>query len=241
MPLIEIKATFENDHIEPSKSITDISHDVMDGNIVILKQVFEKNFLLEFRKEFLDWSKSIPSIIPANEPDKLYLKNNHHRIDDNLSQSETPHRSHFYNLMRIDLLPTELSIKSTKIFSSLRDLQNKISGTKGDFKPSNNSISMRPQVIQYPSGGGFFGEHIHPLEPQRIGLITGLSRKGIDYKTGGTTFKTPHGFVDSGDHDIGDITLFRYNLPHAVTEVDPDEKLNWNSEKGRWTIILPYY
>ena len=165
MPLIEIKATFENDHIEPSKSIIDISRDVMDGNIVILKQVFEKDFLLEFRKEFLEWSKSIPAIIPANESDDSYLKNNHHRIDDNPSQSEISHISHFHNLMRIDLLPIELSIKANKIYSSLRDLQNKVSGTNGNFKPVNNSIFMRPQVIHYPSGGGFFGEHIHPLEP----------------------------------------------------------------------------
>lgn len=174
-------------------------------------------------------------------PDDSYLKNNHHRIDDNPPQSETPHRSHFYNLMRIDLLPKELSIDANKIFSSLRDLQNKVSGTNGDFQSSDNFVRMRPQIIQYPSGGGFFGEHFHPLEPHRIGLITGLSRKGIDYKTGGTTFKTPHGFVDSGEHDLGDITLFRYNLPHAVTEVDPKDKLDWDSEKGRWTMILPHY
>ena len=49
------------------------------------------------------------------------------------------------------------------------------------------------------------------------------------------------GFVDAGEHDIGDITLFRYNSPHAVTEVDPTDELDWNSEKGRWTMILPYY
>jgi len=241
MPLIELKATFENDHIEPSKSISDISHDVMDGNIVILKQAFEKDFLLDFRKKFVKWSKSVPPVIPTNEPDDSYLTNNHHRVDDNPPQSETPHRSHFYNLMRLDKLPTELLIQATKIYSALRDLQNQVSGTNGDFLPTNNPILMRPQVVHYPSGGGFFGEHAHPLKPQSIGLIIGLSRKGIDYKSGGTTFKTPYGFVDSGNHDIGDITLFRYNLPHAVTVVDPDDKLDWTSEKGRWTMILPYY
>ena len=241
MPLIELKATILNGHIVPSKSISDISNDVINGNIVILKNVFEKNFLLDFRKKFISWSKSISPIIPTDVSDNSYLKNNHHRIDDNPPQSQTPHRSHFYNLMRLDNLPAEISIDALKIYNALRDLQNEVSNTKGDFLPTDNPILMRPQIIHYPSGGGYFGERVHPFEPQKIGLITGLSRKGIDYNVGGTTFKTPSGFVDSGQHDIGDITLFRYNLPHAVTEVDPDEKLDWNSEKGRWTMILPYY
>lgn len=240
MLLIELNTTLENGQIIPSKNISDISNDVMDGHIVILKQVFEKDFLLDFRKKFIEWSKSVPPIIPAAEPDNSYLENNHHRIDDNPSQSETPHKSHFYNLMRLDKLPVELSTQATKIFSSLRDLQNKLSETNGNFLPTNGSVFMRPQIIHYPSGGGFFAEHSHPLEPQRIGLITGLSRKGTDYKTGGTTFKTPHGFIDSGEHDIGDITLFRYTSPHAITEIDPTDELDWNSEKGRWTMVLPY-
>jgi hypothetical protein len=241
MALIELKATIENDVIVPSKSIEEISNEVMKGNIIILKNVFDEKFLLDFRKEFLKWSRSVDPIIPSNKKDESYLKENHHRIDDNPPQSETPHRSHFHNLMRLDNLPKELSKTATMIFTSLRDLQNKVSGTNGDFLPTNNPILMRPQIIQYPSGGGYFGEHIHHLEPQKIGLITGLSRKGIDYKIGGTSFKTPFGFIDSGEHDIGDITLFKYNLPHAVTEVDPEDKLDWKSEKGRWTIILPYY
>ena len=233
MALIELIAKFEDGNIELTSDIEYISQKVMDGNIVILKHVFEKDFLLDFRKTFLKWSETIEAIIPANESDNSYLKENHHRIDDNPLQSETPHRSHFYNLMRLDELPEELSINALKIFGALRDLQNQISGTKGDFLPTDSPILMRPQIIQYPSGGGYIGEHFHPIEPQKIGLITGLSRKGIDYKVGGTTFKTPHGFVDSGEHDIGDITLFRYNL--LMTELNAVgggfmSQLEWGSD-----------
>ena len=240
MSLVEIDGSLENGRIKTTQNISEISKQVINGNIVILKNVFKLDFLLDFRKKVIRWSQSVPPIQPKLEKNDDYLKNNHHRIDDNPPQSKTPHMSHFFNFLKPDNLPEYLSNPATQIFSVLRDLQNEVSGTNGDFFSTSN-MKMRPQVIQYPVGGGFFGEHAHPFEPQKIGLITGLSRKGIDYKTGSTTFKTPLGFVDTTEHNIGNITLFRYDFPHAVTKVDPDEVLDWNSEKGRWTLILPFY
>ena len=38
--------------------------------------------------------------------------------------------------------------------------------------------------------------------------------------------------------DIGDLILFRYDLPHRVAPCDPREDLIFSS-KGRWTAILP--
>ena len=65
---------------------------------------------------------------------------------------------------------------------------------------------------------------------------------GVDFHKGGTTFVTPEGLEESElNNDIGDITLFRYDLPHAVSPVDSNEPIDWNSDKGRWTMILPYY
>ena len=42
-------------------------------------------------------------------------------------------------------------------------------------------------------------------------------------------------------HDIGDILLFRYDVIHGIYKVDPEETLNYDSIRGRWTFILPYY
>ena len=69
-----------------------------------------------------------------------------------------------------------------------------------------------------------------------------LSKIGVDYSKGGTQFEFNRDVINlKKDHDIGDIALFRYNLPHAVHYIDPSEKINWNSEKGRWTLVMPYY
>ena len=240
--LLEIEANFDGKKIVLAKSTKEISDLVIDGNVIILKNVFDKNEVLDLRKKVIEWANNNNPVEPSSEPDDRYLMNNYHRYDNLPPESHTPHISHFFNFMRIDLLPPDLSKIASKVYGSLRDLQNALSGTKGNFLPTNEPVIMRPQVIHYPAGGGFFGEHSHPFEPQRIGLILSLSQKNIDYKIGSTTFQTPQGIIDTQNyHDIGDICLFRYNLLHTVTSVDPDKKINWDSDKGRWTIILPYY
>ena len=95
------------------------------------------------------------------------------------------------------------------------------------------------KVLRYPRGGGYLSEHEHPLEPQRLGLILALSRIGDDFLTGGTTFRTPFGFVDTNEtHDLGDIIIFRYNMPHAVAPVDHGQRIDWDAESGKWSMLL---
>jgi hypothetical protein len=91
--------------------------------------------------------------------------------------------------------------------------------------------------MHYPSGGGCFGWHQHKLQPTKIGLILALSENGVDFRSGGTQIKTPFGVIDAmPHHDIGDLCLFRYDLPHRVTAVDPDRQRNWDG--GRWTFVV---
>jgi hypothetical protein len=115
-------------------------------------------------------------------------------------------------------------------------LQNNVAGTSFDI----SLTGMRVKVLHYPAGGGFLTEHQHPFAPQRVGLITSLARIGTDFNTGGgTSFRTPFGHVDTtAQHDIGDIILFRYDLPHAVTPVDEGREIDWRSEVGKWSFVL---
>lgn len=101
---------------------------------------------------------------------------------------------------------------------------------------------MRPIVIHYPRGGGGFPLHTHPFLPQKIGLIVSLSEKKEDFEHGGTRFAVPNGdIVDiGGEHTIGDIALFRIDLPHNVYPCDPQAELNFKDPAGRWSMILPY-
>ncbi len=101
---------------------------------------------------------------------------------------------------------------------------------------------VRPQIIHYPTGGGFFDWHEHPRLPTNYGMILNLSKHGRDFNVGATEVVTGNGdVVKLEDHvDIGDLILFKYDLKHRVAPCDPDEDLVFNAQ-GRWTAILPIY
>jgi hypothetical protein len=121
------------------------------------------------------------------------------------------------------------------IGSLMLGLQNGVAKTDYTF----SLTGMRFRVLDYPSGGGFLKRHAHQLEPQRVGLVLSLTRRGKDSHSGGTHFLTPFGQVDvAADHDIGDIILFRFDVPHSVSIVDEGQTLDWNSEAGKWSVVL---
>lgn len=113
-----------------------------------------------------------------------------------------------------------------------------LTSCKNTFVPSPDYRTLRPWAMYYPAGGGCFGWHQHKLEPTKVGLILSMSQIGVDFYSSGSEFKTPFGMVDVLPHyEIGDLCLFRYDLPHRVAPVDPDQELLWDGS-GRWTLII---
>jgi hypothetical protein len=43
-----------------------------------------------------------------------------------------------------------------------------------------------------------------------------------------------------GHMNVGDITLFKYDVTHNVSLVDEDKVLDLSSEKGRCTMVIPF-
>lgn len=204
-------------------------------NIVILKNVFEKDLLQQIKLKVFNWGKGASPSNPTNS-----LKSNWHRIDNNPLQSENMHIFHAYNFVNNRL---DCSKDLWEIFLPMKKLQEKLSNTSLSLPQESKELSVRPQVLHYPSGGGFFDWHIHPLLPQKVGLILSLSDKGADFNSGGTAFRVGDKLVNiESNHEIGDIAIFRYDVDHAVTKVDLDKKkIDFNNSKGKWSFILPYY
>ena len=70
-------------------------------------------------------------------------------------------------------------------------------------------------------------------------MILAMSEMGVDFATGETEFQTPFGLVSTASHhDLGDLCLFRHDMKHRVTPVDPDRERRWDGS-GRWTLIVP--
>lgn len=207
---------------------------VSEGRIVILKGAFEPELMREYRDALLRWAQET-EMFPHGKSPGVFPDLNYHRIDDGTIQGACPHIFHQFGFNTIEGLAEYVGRPSGQIAEAMRTLQNEVAGT--DFPLS--LTGLRLKVIHYPSGAGFLAQHNHPLEPQRIGLIASLSRLGQDVKTGAACFQTPFGRVDTTrQHDIGDIIIFRYNLPHEVTISDPGGTLNWKAPTGKWSVVL---
>ncbi len=229
-----LKSSSRDGKVISEASYEEIAGLVSEGQIVILKSAFESGIMLEYRAALRRWAQDNATFPHGTSP-SAFPDLNFHRIDDGVIKSVCPHVFHQFAFNTIEELDEYIGKPSLEIAESMRSLQNRIAGT--DFPLS--LTGLRLKILHYPSGGGFLAEHSHPLEPQRIGLILSLSRIGMDVRTGATCFLTPSGPVDTTDsHDIGDIIIFRYDLPHRVTTIDEDTTLDWNSDAGKWSVVL---
>ncbi len=103
--------------------------------------------------------------------------------------------------------------------------------------PSDGQID-RLQIVRYPAGGGELRDHVDPRKNQRIvsGII--MSKLGEDFQRGGFYFRSSKSNKLNIEKylDEGDAVIFYGSIAHGVDKVDPNEKLIWNSNKGRWFI-----
>jgi hypothetical protein len=234
-----IEAGLNRDGIGARAGEEEILREVVGGRIVVLKGVFPAADAARLRELVFNWGNAEK---PSEQKEFYSLtRSNHFCLERGVSKiQKTLHyyRSHNFNNFS-EGLPAELSELLGKFCAPLRDFYNRLVGGAADFV---GEKFIHPQVIHYPSGAGHFAKHSHPLEPQRIGVITSLSEHGVDFRQGGTGFEIEGDAVDTEPfHEIGDVALFRYDLPHWVTPVDIEDALEPTSSRGRWTLVIPYY
>jgi len=96
----------------------------------------------------------------------------------------------------------------------------------------------RLQIVRYPAGGGQLRDHVDPRKNQRVvsGVIMG--KIGKDFQKGGFYFKSSKNKKVNIENKLneGDAVIFYGSIAHGVEAVDPNEKLSWNSNKGRWFL-----
>jgi len=223
-----------------------ISELVDDEYIITLRSPFTPDELIRLRDAVYQWGEGVPDKI---EPDSAH----HYSLFGVSSFQKTEHSYHVYNFGWDGLNNlTSLGEMLSNVFIPLKQLFLELNTEKIGSK------SLKPQLIHYPTGGGFLGNHVHPYEPQKLGIILNLSNKGTDFNTGGNEFFTKRGKF-SGCEEISGITIFRFDLLHGVLPIDREEpcfnwlpKLNlWQSDdkniqskidygnpEGRWVAVL---
>jgi len=225
-----------NGEIVPISGFSEISKKVLSGNaIVILKNVFDREEMIGLRNEVFNWGREISPKLESTE--------SYHRIDENPEKSVSEKILHIYNFeLSNKECQKDIEAHVEKYAEKLRLLQNNLTKNNAEFYYDSHGKRLHPQLIQYPLGGGFFEEHAHQYEPQKIGLIVGITQLNCEFNTGSTWFKLNNGEIVSieNEHDSGDIALFRFDLPHGISVVDSDKSLDWSNKDGRWTMVLPY-
>lgn len=241
LEILKIKISQNGDQLTPSLSFRDLYDQIVNQrNIVILQSAFDSTFLNVLKKDIFHWGKS-----PLNHS-KTYLGKSYCRIDNMHPSSITPHVFQAYNFdLPDENLGRELQVNLNRLFSPMSKLQHAICFYNSKYEMSGAATPrLRPQVIHYPCNGGMFDYHLHPLFPQKVGLILNLSKKGVDYDGGGTSFYHCGKEVSISDyHDMGDIALFRYDLLHSVESIKySSNSIDDNIEiKGKWSAILPLF
>jgi len=233
-PLL-IPFSIKNNKVVSEYAIEKIRQNILSGKIVILKNVFSEEQIIDVREKIISWGNET-AVFPHGESPSKYPKLNYHRIDDGSVPSVCPHIFHQYGFNLIDELDKEFADSLLAVVNDMVSIQNLMAETSFDISLN----GLRLKVLQYPEGGGFLQKHSHPMEPQKIGLILSLSKKEVDVRKGATAFETPEGFVDTFNyHDIGDIIIFRYDLPHEVTKVNPGKMpIDWSLHTGKWSLVL---
>jgi len=234
-------------HLSSGRIETDLGPDhllveVMKGNIVIIKNVFERRLACALRDAVFEWEASSS---PSNQNEFLlsYPPQSFRREKGISKLQKTLHYYFSYNFNDFTSgLPLGLTEPLSYFYLPLRDFYNLMTGNRADFFAEGPGQFLHPQIIRYPSGGGFFAKHFHPLNPQKIGLIVAFSSRGEGFHQGGAGFEVNNAIIEiESHHHLGDIALFRYDLAHWVTPVDIELPISAHSPQGRWSLVCPYY
>lgn len=207
------------------------------GQLVLLKGVFSGPTLQAVRSAVSAWGRQTPA---ADADD---FRGNYHRRRAMVARlQQAPHVFHDYNFNDLAAAPPELRGPLLDLFEPLRGLYNDLTQNAVRFDLPASGPYVHPQIIHYPSGGGFFARHTHDLEPQKLGFIVSLSQRGEDFPNGGTCFEIDGEVVEmESRQEAGDICVWRYDHPHWVTQSDLRDKFDWNSDAGRWVATFAYF
>lgn len=236
--VFEVGASLKDGRIVPEQTRDDLVRRVMDqGEIIILKQVFDDDSLSGLRRAAHAWGQEAA---PADADD---FGGNYHRRRAMVSRlQQAPHVFHDYNFNRLDQTPGAFGAALLGLFEPLRHLYNALTGAEVVFGVPERGPYVHPQIIHYPSGGGFFARHWHNLLPQKLGFIVQMSKRGRDYRDGAVCFEIDGEAFDlESRHDLGDICVWRYDHPHWVTQSSLRDKFDWDSEAGRWVATFAYF
>ena len=212
--------------------IKEIRKAIIDQKVVILKNLIDKEKCIFLRNSILDFYKNIK---PRLLDDINNSSPNYHRIDDNPEKSQVKSVVHNYFSFywNKDVCGETNFLKAMSRFRNIianLDENYTIDSIEGDW------ITV-PTLYHYPSGGGKINKHADPKTKQFCTILCSLSKKGEDFHEGGSYVEKNEKIDTERDISYGDMFLFDPSMAHGVDPIDPGQKLDWKSRKGRYVFI----
>ena len=218
------------------KTPQEVADLVATGQVVIIKGAMNPERLVELRNVLFDWSLRTPVVVKDD-----FTTNRHRQRVQVAGTLKTPQVMHDFVFNDMYNMEEPLRTLLLEQFEPLRQFYAELTGNDVPFGQHEGPY-FHPGIMHYPEGGGFFGMHIHNLLPQKIGIVVSMSQLGVDFESGATMVVVNDETVNTeGFQDLGDILLFRYDLEHWVGQSSLRQRFDWESQKGRWTMILPFY
>jgi hypothetical protein len=217
-------------------AIKEMRQSILDGDIYVAQSVFSKEKVIQIRTYLSGIGKySLPNYMPieAGVP-------NSHRVSiwDKRSYVKTCfHQFSFYpwNQDVFNLFTLSHEVYAVKNLLSNNPVDKFLGQTPED------GCTARLAFQFYPKSIGAMNKHQDPLDHHQISVPTlTMSKKGIDFKTGGSYAEKSNGEKVYTDEisDLGDIVYFNPQIPHGVDCIDETAKEDWLSFEGRWTLLF---
>ncbi len=141
-----------------------------------------------------------------------------------------------------------------RMFSQLIQLRNTILGIEDDFgnNPERDGFWNASRIHHYPRGGGFMVGHRDTHFPKLLEksghpflqIMVLLSRRGIDFHTGGGFIIDRHGnkkYYEKDESCLGNVVYFDGSIVHGVEDIDGDQILDFTKTSGRIAAFVGLY
>lgn len=234
MNILKLQGQLKNNQIILDQPDEELSKQIAGGAIVIITNVFNREEILSCRQKIYTYGQTTPESNPPRSADTI----NFHRIDNNHPMMSVKRIAHFFRFSYKNQGDSGIF----RFFEPMNYLRNRLAGLEPEFTfyEDYKGYLSQPALLHYPRGGGYLQNHVDPVEPQMVEMVMLASEKGVDFKEGGLSIFDNGKWLDIESMcKLGDMILFRPDIPHRVDPVDPDATLEFNENSGRWIFFSP--
>jgi len=222
--------------VNDAARLQETRENIAAGDVYIARRQCDPGWLSDVRAYLEGVGRgSLPNYAPieAGAP-------NFHRMNRNDSRAYVPGCFHQFVFFPWNQDPFDLFSVCAPVYH----LKNRLSGIDADkflgITPQ-DGCTARLAFQVYPRGGGFLARHADPVDYHQLTVpILQISRKGVDFHTGGLFVQMADGrdLVIDDVAEPGDVVYFNASCPHGVHPIDPGEPMRWTTFGGRWMLLF---